>query len=187
MLLADAIDNAAILHPGAEILAVACGHLREVEWSAALAEGRIARFVAADQDRQSLDRVRADYDARFHAVQPTALSVRGILGGRACELGHFHLIYAAGLYNYLPAALAIALTGRLFSLLYPGGRLLIGNFSDGMRESAYMESVMDWPLQWRSEADMTALAAAIPTAAIRTQAIWPDALRACLFLDITRA
>jgi hypothetical protein len=56
-----------------------------------------------------------------------------------------------------------------------------------MRESAYMESVMDWPLQWRSEADMTALAAAIPTAAIRTQAIWPDALRACLFLDITRA
>ncbi len=186
MLLADAIDEAAVATPRAEILSVACGHLREAEWSLALAGNTIGRFIAADQDQDSLDRLAADYGSRFPIIAPTALSVRDLLGARIGSLGQFHLIYAAGLYDYLPDAVARALTERLFSLLHPGGRLLVGNFGTGIPETAYMEAVMDWPLLWRTPGEIAAFANAIPANDLASKAVWPDATGTCWYLDLRR-
>jgi hypothetical protein len=186
MLLADAIDEAAVATPGAEILSVACGHLREAEWSLALAGNSISRFIAADQDRASLDRMEADYGERFPVIAPTPISVRDILGGKTRTLGRFNLVYAAGLYDYLPDAIAKALTRRLFGLLHPGGRLLLGNFSTGIAETAFMEAIMDWPLLWRTQAEIAAFASSIPAADIASQTVWPDATGTCWYLDIRR-
>lgn len=44
-----------------DILAVACGHLREVELFPSAKQGRIGRFIALDQDIKSLDVVEKDY------------------------------------------------------------------------------------------------------------------------------
>ena len=61
-LLADEIDAVCMRNPRAEILSIACGHLREAEHSAALADGAFAgRFVALDQDADSLATVRRDH------------------------------------------------------------------------------------------------------------------------------
>lgn len=187
MLLADAIDDAAVTTPGAEILSLACGHLREAEWSAALASGAISRFIAADQDSASLAQLDIDYGDRFPVIAPTPLSVRDVLMGRTAMLGRFDLVYAAGLYDYLPEPVARALTERLFGLLHPGGRLLIGNFGTGIPEAAFMESVMAWPLIWRSAQELAALAAGIAPAAIASQQVWPDITGTCLYLDLRRA
>lgn len=186
MLLADAIDEAAVATPGVEILSVACGHLREAEWSLALAGNSVGRFVAADQDRDSLARLEADYGSRFPVIAPTPLSVRDLLGSKTAMLGRFNLVYAAGLFDYLPDSVARALTQRLFGLLHPGGRLLIGNFGVGIPETAFMEAVMDWPLLWRSPAEIAAFASDIPEADIAERAIWPDATGTCWYLDLRR-
>lgn len=185
LVIADAIDNCASVHSRPDILSVACGHAREVEWSHTMADGLVNRFVAADQDRQSLDEIARRLGDRFPVVEPLHLSVRGILAGRAAALGQFHLVYAAGLYDYLPEALARSLTARLFQLLQPGGRLLLGNFSRS-QDIGFMESIMDWSLIWRSEGEMVGLADAIPAADIAQKSVWADATSTCLYLDLVR-
>ncbi|MFE1601987.1 methyltransferase type 12 [Methylobacterium sp. ID0610] len=164
-LLARTIDAVADRHPGAEVLAVACGHLREAEESLALREGRVARLVATDQDPVSLEVVAGYRETISPAIETRPLSVRHFLAGRH-GLGSFDLVYAAGLYDYLEERLAARLTHRLFGLLKSGGRLLIPNFRTGVREEAYMEAYMDWYLLYRSRAEIEAFAAEIPPAAI---------------------
>lgn len=61
--LAEEIDAVCCRHPRAGILSLACGHLREAEHSAALAEGGFGRFLALDQDEESVESVRRDYGA----------------------------------------------------------------------------------------------------------------------------
>ena len=147
MILADAIDEAAVRVQRPAILSLACGHLREVEWSLALAQDAIGRFVAADQDSDSLARIAHDYAGCFPVIEPMALSVHDVLRGGARRLGSFDLVYAAGLYDYLPEPVACGLTQRLFAMLNPGGRLLIGNYGEGLFDTAYMEAIMNWPLR----------------------------------------
>lgn len=186
MLLADAIDRAAIAAPQASILSLACGHLREVEWSNAIATGGVGRLVAADQDELSLAAIRRDYCPTIPTIEPVACSVREVLKGAGEKLGRFDLVYSAGLYDYLPKAVAEALTARLFTMLNPGGRLLIGNFGAGLDETAFMEAVMDWPLIWRSPEAIADFAAQIDPALIAQTHVFADPTGTCWYLDITR-
>jgi hypothetical protein len=186
MLLADAIDRAAIATPQASILSLACGHLREVEWSNALATGGVGRLVAADQDELSLAAIRRDYCPTMSAIEPVACSVRDVLKGGGEKLGRFDLVYSAGLYDYLPKAVAEALTTRLFTMLNPGGRLLIGNFGSGLDETAFMEAVMDWPLIWRSPEAIADFGVQIAPALIAQTHVFADPTGTCWYLDITR-
>jgi extracellular factor (EF) 3-hydroxypalmitic acid methyl ester biosynthesis protein len=59
-LIASLIDRVAAREP-ARVLAIAAGHLREIEFSAAMRGGRIQEFVAFDQDEASLAVVGRDY------------------------------------------------------------------------------------------------------------------------------
>lgn len=185
MILADAIDETAVRVQQPSIMSLACGHLREVEWSLAFAQGSIGRFVAADQDADSLASIARDYAERFPAIEMLEMSVRDILRGRARIQGSFDLIYAAGLYDYLPEPVARSLTERLFAMLNPGGRLLIGNYGEGLFDTAYMEAIMNWPLNWRGPVVLEALADAIPEEAANRH-VWPDTTGTCWYLDIGR-
>jgi hypothetical protein len=160
--------------------------LREVEWSNALATGGVGRLVAADQDELSLAAIRRDYCPTIPAVEPVACSVRDVLKGGGEKLGRFDLVYSAGLYDYLPKAVAEALTTRLFTMLNPGGRLLIGNFGAGLDETAFMEAVMDWPLIWRTPEAIADFGAQIDPALIAQTHVFADPTGTCWYLDITR-
>ena len=54
-------------------------------------------------------------------------SVRQILSGKV-NPGQFDFVYAAGLFDYLSAPVAAALTRRMFEMTRPGGMMLIPNF-----------------------------------------------------------
>ena len=185
MILADAIDETAVRVQRPAILSLACGHLREVEWSLAFAQGAIGRFVAADQDSDSLASIGRDYGARFPVIERLELSVRDVLRGGARDLGQFDLIYAAGLYDYLPEPVARSLTERLFAMLGDSGRLLIGNYGEGLFDTAYMEAIMNWPLNWRGPGALEALADGIPAIAA-SRSVWPDTTGTCWYLDLRR-
>src|SRR5262245_62807141 len=58
--LAREIDSVAAAIPDARVLAVASGHLREIEWSRA-ARGGGVQITALDQDRDSLACIEHDY------------------------------------------------------------------------------------------------------------------------------
>ena len=156
--LAREIDDVAARRPQARVLSVACGHLREIEWSRAV-RGGDALVTAIDQDRDSLDVVGRQY--RRYAVSPTPATVGDLLR-RTVRFTDFDLAYAAGLYDYLEDDVARALTATLFRTLRPGGRLLIANFTPATRDAAFMEAVMDWHLVYRTPEQVRALAASLP-------------------------
>lgn len=135
----------------AEVLAVAAGHLREAELSTALKEGRLKRWVALDQDPISIGSVTRDYAGT--AVEAVNGSVKGLLGS-SYNLGTFDLVYAAGLYDYLPRAVAVRLTRKCLRLLKPGGMFLFANYHVSLPDEAYMEAFMNWELILRSQEEM---------------------------------
>lgn len=150
-ILAETVDATASRVENAEVLAVACGHLREAELSKSLANGTLSRWVALDQDPNSVNLVR---DAHYgDAIEPVIGNVAGLMR-RSYQLGSFDLVYASGLYDYLPRAVGIRLLQRLLELVKPGGEFLFANFSDEITTDGYMETFMDWPLILRSDKDM---------------------------------
>ena len=150
-ILARTVDETASRVENAEVLAIACGHLREAELSEALSERKLKRWIGLDQDPVSVGTVNRDLAGT--AVEAVDGSVRGILR-RAYTLGTFDLVYASGLYDYLPAAVGIRLFQRAMEMVKPGGEFLFANFSDEITTDGYMETFMDWPLILRSADDM---------------------------------
>ena len=150
-ILARTVDETARRVANAEVLAIACGHLREAELSEALAARKLKRWVGLDQDPMSVGIVNRDLAGT--AVEAVDGSVRGLLR-RAYPLGAFDLVYASGLYDYLPSPVGIRLLQRAMEMVKPGGEFLFANFSDEITTDGYMETFMDWPLILRSADDM---------------------------------
>ncbi|UCI21625.1 class I SAM-dependent methyltransferase [Mesorhizobium sp. B2-1-8] len=134
-----------------EVLAIAAGHLREANRSAALAEGGLKRWVALDQDPQSVGLIARDFQGT--AVEAIDGSVRTVLT-RGHKLGKFDLIYASGLYDYLQHNVAVKLTKTCLQMLKPNGTFLFANYAEGTPDAGYRETFMDWVLLLRSEVDM---------------------------------
>ncbi|MCR8827929.1 class I SAM-dependent methyltransferase [Pseudosulfitobacter koreensis] len=150
-ILARYVDKAATRRPGAEILTVASGHLREAEFSAALAKQKLSRWVALDQDEANLAVVAKEFAGTV--VAPVSGSIKGLMM-QQYDLGSFDLVYSAGVYDYLPFEIAVALTRRLLDSVHPGGTLLFGNFSTEVVPDGYMETFMNWSLIFRDQAQM---------------------------------
>lgn len=181
--LAETIDAVASAHGRRiDVVALAAGHLREADLSVAVREGRAA-VTAIDQDEESLDVIRRDYRARLVTAVPG--SVRRLVTGQqtlpACDL-----VYSAGLYDYLPDAVAVRLTTRLFEALRPGGTLLLANFRPDIPDVGYMEAMMDWHLIYRDDAEMLDLIEEISVADIGAIDQFHDPFDNITFLRLTR-
>lgn len=182
--LASLIDDVARQRAMPRILSIACGHLREAELSAAVAAGEVGDFDALDQDEESLALVEREHATR--RVRPIPGSVRTILAGES-RFADYDLVYAAGLYDYLDAAVSARLTEKLFRALAPGGRLLVANFAHGVREAAYMEAYMNWPLVYRSEAEVARFDELISPEQIAAKRLFSDASRNVIYLELRRS
>ncbi len=155
----------------AEILSIACGHLREADLSGAMRRGEIGRFVALDQDEESLGVVSRDYGKS--GVVAEKGTVRSIIA-RKSSFENMDLVYAAGLLDYLANPIAVRLIERMFGFLRPGGRMLIANFTPAGPDVGYMETFMAWWLIFRTGDDMRNLFVTLPEMARRSLDIFED-------------
>jgi extracellular factor (EF) 3-hydroxypalmitic acid methyl ester biosynthesis protein len=179
--LAGRIDELADAHGKPSILSIACGHLREGQISGAVRDRRIRAFWALDQDTESLGTVAREQPE----VRVVKGSVRSLLAGGAW-FPPVDFVYAAGLYDYLDASTAARLTAKMFSLLAPGGRLLVANFAKDHEDAGYMEAVMGWWLIYREEADMESLAGEIAPEEIAWRHVYRDKPESVVYLELTR-
>ncbi|MFP7333169.1 class I SAM-dependent methyltransferase [Shouchella clausii] len=164
------------------ILSVACGHLREALDSLAIKNRNIGKFVAIDQDKESLavvDELIKDFGETIHASLIEMIS-------NTVSLPTFDFIYTAGLYDYLPEILAEKLTSNLFNLLNPGGRLLIANYLPDTPSIAYMEAAMDWWLIYRDQEQMLELVRHIPQEKINDVDIFIEKNQVIIFMEIEK-
>jgi extracellular factor (EF) 3-hydroxypalmitic acid methyl ester biosynthesis protein len=145
--LALVIDETADRVRRPRILSLACGHLREAMRSESVRAGKAGELIAFDQDAESLEVIAR---GRYQGVTPMRGSVRGLLAGDVV-FEDLDLIYSAGLYDYLPDPAATRLNQLLFSMLRPGGKLLVANLAPNLIDAAYMEMCMDWWLIYRDE------------------------------------
>ncbi|MCY7386601.1 MAG: class I SAM-dependent methyltransferase [Burkholderiales bacterium] len=182
--IARLIDRAAAeKHRPVRVLAVASGHLREAELSSALLHGAVSEIVALDQDLRTLEVFKKDY-ARL-PIKCAPQSIQRLLIPRP-DLGKFDVIYSAGMYNYLPDALAWRLTSNLFDRLNPGGTLMACNFLPGNANRAFMESFMDWRVVMRDETQMMQLVSELPAGQIGERLISTDAGKNIAYLEIMK-
>jgi extracellular factor (EF) 3-hydroxypalmitic acid methyl ester biosynthesis protein len=102
-----------------------------------------------------------------------------------CDLASvpkFDLVYSSGLFDYVrytpdnPSRGTSGLTSRLFSLVKPGGHLLIGNFrSPGLPDNPHekhhmtmMDMYSDWRLIYRSNDEIAGFADTLPRQSIES-------------------
>jgi len=180
-IIAQAIDYVSQRVERPNVLAVACGHLREAELSTSIQSARFGTFMAIDSDPESIEEVERCYQ-RF-GIRAETFSVKGLIARRK-DFEKCDLVYASGLYDYLNDRTARLLTSVLVSMLRPGGRLLVGNFAPEMRDIGYMEGIMDWRLIYRSNIRMAAL---VPTQRGVTARTWRDPYANIVFLDVSRS
>lgn len=181
--IAGRIDRLAERKRRPHILAIASGHLREVNLSSAARRARVGRYVALDADMLSLREVELCY-AQF-GVETAPASFRELLANRL-RLGRFDLVYSTGLFDYLKQTTGRRLVSAMFRSLRPGGRLLVANFLPGVRDVGYMEAFMDWNLTYRTRQEMIDLTTDIPEAEVRYVRLFAEEHQNILFLELAR-
>lgn len=181
--LARRLDEVAARVKQPRVLAVACGHLREAQKSAAVADRCFGEFIGLDQDPASIARVEREQSAS--GIKAVKGSVRSILKGEI-TFENLDFVYSTGLYDYLPQPVATGLTTKLFNMLKPGGELLVANFLPDVPDVGYMETFMGWPLIYRSEDELTDVAKGIPAEQIAAQRTYCDQHKNVVFLEIEK-
>lgn len=179
-LLAQRIDEAAASRPGARVLSIACGHLREAQRSVALVSGTVSELVAFDQDTESLDVVSRD---RLSGVVRTIRgSVTDIIRNRV-SFAEFDLVYAAGLFDYLTEAFGRRLLALMAGMVRSGGRVLVANFTPDNHGRGYMECFMDWSLTCRDESKMLGLLGGVESGLVGNHRVHRDAYNNVVYLE----
>lgn len=184
-IIAKTIDGLAkdISYP--RIFSLACGHIREGDISEAIQNGSIKELVAMDYDKKALDLVDKEY-SKFK-IKPLFGSVRDLLQPKKIrELGEYDLVYVSGLYDYLSQRVATRLTSNLFSMLKPGGKLLISNFLPHIKDVGYMETFMDWRLIYRSASQLLDTAGSIPSDHVRDKKTFVEENQNITFSEIVK-
>jgi extracellular factor (EF) 3-hydroxypalmitic acid methyl ester biosynthesis protein len=182
-LLAQMIDETAAFKSHPHILSIACGHLRESLLSQALQDGKIGRFVAMDQDEESLKEIRQNH--RDGNIETVRYAVKDLLT-ETHRWGQFDFIYAAGLYDYLPASIAEALVTVTFGMLNSGGKLLISNAINTVKDAGYMELYMDWWLVYRNVEEVPSLLSRLRADEIAGVRQWVQDTAHFVFLEVVR-
>jgi len=169
-----------------EVLAVACGHLREALFAPSLRTNPEFRITALDQDAQSI-RVVQEMKERegFAGITTLHSDLKPIFFGRFGK-ARWDFIYSAGVYDYLPDKLARRLTRKMFDLVRPGGSLLIANFKPNLYERGYMELYMNWHLIFRQKNEIEELTSQISTNEILALKSHLDPEMNILYLEIIK-
>jgi aryl carrier-like protein len=182
-LAARVIDTVADQGRKPSVFAVACGHLREASCSEAVRHRSFGRFLATDQDPESVRVVADEWSGSGIEAQCRPISDMIQKGGPD---GRFDLIYALGLYDYLTDEPARVLTRHLFTLLAPGGTLLLANFVPGILEAGYMEAFMRWFLVYRTPEQLRAVCDA-PARDVAEVSVNTESLSNISYLTVKRA
>jgi extracellular factor (EF) 3-hydroxypalmitic acid methyl ester biosynthesis protein len=182
-ILAYTIDKVALNTKFTRILSIACGHLREAHLSKAIQEKQIEELIALDQDQQSLEHIKTEFD--IYPITTVQSSVRSLITQKL-TFDNLDFVYAAGLYDYLSQPIAMRLTRIMFEMLRSEGRLLVANFVPTLIDIGYMETFMQWFLIYRTIEEINSLADEIVPAQIAQKKTFYDPEGNIVFLELIR-
>jgi SAM-dependent methyltransferase len=167
--LARMADAVAEQRPGARILSLSAGHLRE------------AASVRHGDDIGTWAVLEPEHPARRIALTQVpagvqALTMRGSLRGfgrRPFRLGCFDLVMLPRLPKF-PAADLRQIVAAAFAVLNPGGRLLVCTPLAPVPEAAWMEAFLETEPRWTSSRELDALLDVVPAAECASRQVMPS-------------
>ena len=128
------------------------------EGALSFANERLIRIASTMQDRVVIRCLQVSFRQLF--THTRLLS----------ELEGQHLVYSAGLFDYLRTPAAGWLVKQLYGLVRPGGEVLIGNASGEALDVRWMpEFVLDWQMIYRPQTELRAIAGAAEGARIQME------------------
>lgn len=138
----------------ARVLSVAGGYLRELDFVELSYPQRRFEISALDPDGEALREAVNSYPD-FN-IRPLNASVMQWLkdGGH----GPYHLIYSGMLLSRAGREKAAWIVDKLYSMLAPGGKLILGGYAPECWGRGYMVGMMGWKIVYRSEPEMLELA-----------------------------
>ncbi len=181
--IAEKLDEVVRERLSPDVLAIASGHLREASMSSAVRRRKFGKFIALDADVESLREVDRCFGRL--GIRCEQADIRKMLTGQL-NFGMFDLIYSTGLYDYLKEKTAQKLTYHLFTMLKPGGKLVIANFVPTIDDIGYMEACMDWFLVYRDRMEMMAITNLIPQMELGEIRVHVEENQNIIFLEVTR-
>ncbi len=143
------------------IASLACGPAREVfDVFETMDDADRLNVTLLDIDSEALafvaDRAKEqECHDRINAVSANLVYLA--LGRQKLELPPQHLVYSIGLIDYFNDKLVLRLIDYIYSLIEPGGRVILGNFHPNNVDRAFMDHILDWKLIHRTEDDMDRL------------------------------
>ncbi|MBL9202714.1 MAG: class I SAM-dependent methyltransferase [Opitutaceae bacterium] len=169
---------------GRRLLSVGCGSCLELWHQPGLADREL---VLLDQDGGALARAREKIDpairnVRFEQQNILKFALRGAKDTRHAA---FDFVYAFGPFDYFDQASAARLLRGLWSMVAPGGSLLVTNAHPGNPTRFWMEYGGDWFLRYKDAPAMRELAAGLP--AVEQTDLSLDAQGVYQFLELKKA
>lgn len=182
-LLEDVVEKeAASLPKGKRIraLSLGSGPAREVGsiLSRTTVNGPAYEFTLIDQEPEALQYA---YEGCYPTIATTAphcainclnLSMLDVLRGDVEDerVGNQDIVYSLGLFDYLHDRRSRQLAASMFSLLKPGGLMVIGNVNDAEFSGVWAtECLLDWHMFYRSDAEMRGWAEGLDAAECWTE------------------
>ena len=183
-LLAAEIDKLLSAKPQSVVASLAAGHLREADLCDKERAQQIEKWIAIDQDPQSLQHIEKRYSGwPIACIQG---SVVDLLRGRL-DLSEVDFFYSAGLFDYLSDRLACKTVSKMFEHLAPGGSLMISNFTPESAGRDFMDAFMDWRLVYRDKKQMLDLVNALPQQDVTDCNLFADSGGNILYLKLRKS
>ncbi len=150
--LAEAGDSAA------RVMSIACGPATEIfDVFEGLEDPGRLESTLIDVDFQALLHIsdRAQDRGLEDQVQTTVKNLVYLALGRAVlDAPEQNLVYSIGLIDYFNDNMVVRVIDHIYSVLRPGGRVLLGNFHPRNPDKALFDHVLEWTLFHRTEEDM---------------------------------
>lgn len=142
------------LKPGSSrVLSIAAGSCRELSVLDTTKSGQLDRFVALDQDEQSLAEAKRSYAG---VVEPITADAGSLIRSHY-DVGEFDLIYSLGLLDYLSQRATRSLLRNAVSMAARNATICVANFTPEPFNIGYVESAMAWELIYRNERELMEL------------------------------
>lgn len=162
----EAIVNAQENGERPEILSMASGVAFEIQQFIRNCKGdEEVTFQLDDFSASTLEEAKMQYSECRQVVDPPGVitnfqessvielanQARAYRGGEAKPAAkQYHFVYCAGLFDYLSDRLCKRVTDYLYTLVKPGGTLIVSNYTPVNSLKNFMEFVLDWSLVYRS-------------------------------------
>ncbi|RJX25657.1 MAG: hypothetical protein C4531_16920 [Desulfurivibrio sp.] len=147
------------------IMNLACGPNRELfDFLSTCAYSQAIEALCVDIDLEALQYTNLHVNIFPHMAAIRLMNenlVKWALGRVRHEIGKQHIIYSAGLCDYLDRRLFQAMIKRCHEHLEPGGKLLLGNFAP-YPDQIFMDEILHWELLYRTSDDLADIFAGTP-------------------------